>query len=343
MRSRVRRAVARFTAIAGCVAALAGVASAQTPEEFYRGKTINIFIGFSSGGGYDIYARALARHLGRRIPGSPNIVPQNMPGAGSQKAMEYVLNVAPKDGLSMATFGRSLVLAPLLEGAKFDPTRLSWVGSITGDSVTCIAWHGSGVKKWEDMRTTQFTAGGLGKGSDPEMFPLIVKNLFGLNVKLVSGYPGTNDVMIAMERGEVDGMCGYSYSTLRASHKAWVDDKKVVILAQGGLTRNKHMPDVPMMLDLTTSERQKQTLTLLLATQPMARPFAMPPGTPQDRLDAIRAAFMATMTDTEFVKETQATGLDVEPMAGAEIAAILQQVFAMPADIIADARRAVGN
>ena len=331
------------TTLALAAAAAAPEARAQSAEEFYRGRTVNIVVGFTAGGGYDIYARALARHMGRNVPGNPVIVVQNMPGAGSQKALEYVLTVAPKDGLTIGTFGRTMPFAPLIDGAKFDASRLEWVGSISSDTTTCIAWHASGFKSWDDLKTRQFTVGGLGKGSDPEMFALIVRNLFALNVKLITGYPGTNDVIIAMERGEVDGICGYSYSTLRASRKQWIDDNKVTILAQGALVRDKALPDVPMMLDLTTTERQKETLTLLLAAQAMARPFAMPPGTPNERLDAMRAGFMATMQDAEFIKEARTVGIDIDPMPGADVAQLMKKIYAMPADVIADAARAVRN
>ena len=322
----------------------AGPAVAQGPEAFYRGKTINIVIGYSVGGGYDIYARVLGRHFGRHIPGNPSVVAQNMPGAGSQKALEYILSHAPKDGLVIGTFGRTLPIAPMIENAKYDPSRLEWIGSISTDTSTCIAWHASPVKSWDDMKTKQFTVGGLGKGSDPEMFATLVKVMFGLNVKLVSGYPGTNDVALAMERGEVDGMCGFSYSSLRAARKNWLDENKVNILVQAALSRDAAVPaHVPMLLDKTTSKSQRQALELILAPQAAARPFAAPPGTPADRVEALRKAFMSTMADPEFVKDAKTSGLDVDPIAGDKIAELYRKIYATPADVVAEARRAVGN
>jgi tripartite-type tricarboxylate transporter receptor subunit TctC len=323
-----------------CAAPLA----AQTPEAFYRGKSVSLVIGYSVGGGYDIYARVLARHLGRYVPGNPAIVPQNMPGAGSQKSLEYILNFAPKDGLAIATFSRTLPINPLIDNAKYDPRRLEWIGSIATDSTTCIAWHQSGVRTWDDMKTKQFTVGGLGRGSDPEMFAVLMKEMFALNVKLVSGYPGTNDVMLAMERGEVQGMCGYSYSSLRASRKAWLDEGKVHILMQAALTRDPAIPaGVPMLLDKTTNEKQRQALQMILAPQAVARPFAMPPGTPTDRVEAMRKAFMATMTDAEFVKDAKTAGIDIDPISGDRIADLYARIYDTPADVIAEARRAIGN
>lgn len=318
--------------------------TAQTPEAFYRGKTVSMIIGYSPGGGYDIYARALARHMGRNIPGNPSVVAQNMPGAGSQKSLEYLLTLAPKDGTAIGTFGRTLPIAPLIEGAKYDPTRLEWIGSISTDTSTCVAWHTSGFKSWDDLRSRQFTVGGLGKGSDPEMFATILKVMFGLNIKLVSGYPGTNDVALAVERGELDGMCGFSFSSLRASRRNWLDEKKVAILVQAALTRDPSVPpEVPMMLDKTTSPEQREALSLILAPQAVARPFAMPPGTPADRIAAMRDAFMATMKDPEFVKEAKTAGLDIDPMSGAQIAELYRKVYASPQAVIAAAKKGVGN
>ncbi len=318
-------------------------AGAQTPEAFYAGKTVNLIVGYSVGGGYDIYGRALARHIGRHIPGTPAVVVQNMPGAGSQKSLEYLLTVATKDGLTMGTFSRTLAIAPLIEGAKYDPTRLEWIGSISTDASTCVAWHASPVKTWEDLKTKPFTVGGLGKASDPDMYATILRVMFGLNVKLVSGYPGTNDVALAMERGEVEGMCGFSYSSLRASRKNWLDERKATILVQAALKPDPAIPEVPMLLDKTATIEQRQALSLILAPQHVARPFAMPPGTPADRLQAVRSAFLATMTDPEFVKEAKTAGLDIDPMPGLAIAELYKKIYATPPSVIADARRAAGN
>lgn len=318
--------------------------SAQSPEAFYRGKNVALVIGFSAGGGYDIYARALSRHLGRHVPGNPSIVAQNMPGAGSQKALEYLLNHAPKDGLTIGTFGRSLAIAPLIEKAKYDPRRLEWLGSISSDASTCIAWHQSGIKTWGDLKTKQLTVGGLGRGSDPETYAVLLREMFKLNIKLVSGYPGTNDVILAMERGEVQGICGYSFSTLMASRKFWFDEGKVNILVQAALAKDPEIPaSVPLLLDLATDESQKLALQLILTPQTIARPFAMPPGTVADRVTAMRRAFMATMTDPEFLKDTKSARLEVDPTSGEGIAELYAKVYETPPSIIAIARRSIGN
>jgi tripartite-type tricarboxylate transporter receptor subunit TctC len=326
----------------GVLAIAPGIGNAAGVEDFYKGKTVNVVIGYSVGGGYDLYGRAVAKHIGKHIPGNPTVVPQNMPGAGSLKAVEYLYGVAPKDGSVIGTFGRSLPLAPLFEGAKFDANKLEWIGSVTHDTSLCLAWHESRIKKWDDLKTGEFTAGGEGKGSDPDQFAILLKNLFGFPIKLVSGYPGTAEITLAMERRELDGLCGISLSTLRARHKHWIDDKKVTILVQAALEKNPALPDVPMLLDFATSDTQKQVLRLILSAQSMARPFAMPPGTPSDRVDAIRQAFTATLADKEFLADAEKARMDVNPASGAEISALIREAYGTPAETVKEAIRAAG-
>jgi tripartite-type tricarboxylate transporter receptor subunit TctC len=333
--------------MAGLVLASTNHAAAQTApasDEFYRGKNLSIIIGYSVGGGYDIYARMLARHMGKHIPGRPTLVPQNMPGAGSLKSLEYLLRVAPKDGLTVGTFGRTLPLSPLLEDAKYDATALEWVGSITSDTSTCLAWHTTGIKSLKDLETKKFTGGGLGKGSDPDIFTSVLRNLFGLtNVRLVSGYPGTKDLVIALERGEIDGICGYTYSTIRTSHKAWLDDKKLVFMAQIGVSRDPELADVPLLSELGRTPQERQALELISVSQQIARPFAMPPGTDKGRVETLRKAFDATMKDADFLAEAKAARLEVKPFSGAQIAELIAKAYATPKEIVAEARRAIGN
>jgi tripartite-type tricarboxylate transporter receptor subunit TctC len=326
----------------GLIAVAGPQARAAGPEDFYRGKTVSMIIGYSVGGGYDLYARALAKYLGKYIPGSPAVIAQNMPGAGSLKAVEYLYGVAAKDGTVLGTFGRALPLSPLLEGATFDASKLEWIGSITHDTSLCIAWHGSKFKTWDDLKANEFTAGGEGKGSDPDQFAVLLKNLFQLKIKLVSGYPGTAEITLAVERGELDGLCGISLSTLQARHQDWIDTKKVNILVQAALEKNPGLPNVPLLLDLATSETQKQILRLILSAQSMARPFAMPPGTPPDRVEAMRGAFMAALRDKEFLAEAAKARLEVNPKSGAEIAALIRDVYATPVDTVKEAIRAAG-
>lgn len=318
-----------------------GLGDARAQENYYKGRTINMVIGYSVGGGYDLYARLLARHLGRFIPGNPTVIPQNMPGAGSLKAVEYLIQVAPKDGTVIGTFGRTIPLAPLLEGATFDPQRLAWIGSITSDTSVCITSSEAGVKSWADLKTREYTAAGEGKGADPDVFANIIRNIFGYKVKLVTGYPGTAEMMLATLRGEVDGFCGISYSTLRARHQDLLQQKKLNIIVQAALKKDPMLPDVPLMIDLGSDDAQRQALRLLLAAQTMARPFAMPAGTPQDRVDMIRKAFDQTMKDPAFKEDADKAALDIDPLDGAQLADLLKQLYATPVSVVEQAKTVI--
>ena len=318
--------------------------AADDVASFYKGRTINVVIGTSAGGGYDLYARVLAEHMAQHIPGNPTLVPQNMPGAGTLRAMLYLYTVAPKDGTVIGTFSRSMPLSPVLglPGARFDATKLTWLGSVAKDTTACISWKSSPVKNWADMQKTEYKAGGEGRGADPDVYATVLKNTLGANVKLVTGYPGTADITLAMERGELDGLCGISYSTILSTHPDWLHDKKVNILVQGALEPDPLLPGVPFMPDLAASPAAKQVLQLLLAPQAMARPFAAPPGIPADRARALQAAFDATMKDPAFLADAKKLDLDVNPMSGDQLATLLKTLYATPKDVARQAAVASG-
>jgi tripartite-type tricarboxylate transporter receptor subunit TctC len=318
-------------------------AGAQSVADFYRGRTITLAIGFSAGGGYDLYARLLARHLGKHIPGEPGIVAQNREGAGSERALLYLYNAAPKDGSVIGTFSRSMAVAPLLARAPFDARNLSWLGSISSDVSVCMTWHTSPVKTFPDMLEKPFTMGGLGKEADPDIFALMLRNVFGAKLKLVSGYPGTNDATLAMERREVDGVCGISWSTAKARHIDWIKTRQVNMPVQLGLRKEADLPDVPAVIDLVKDDEQKQMVRLILAGQAMARPYAAPPGIPDDRRNALIAAFAATMKDPEFLADAEKMQADVSPVTAAEIDRLLAEVYATPKPVVAKAAKAIAN
>ena len=323
---------------------MAPAAFAQSPiEEFYKGKTVNVIIGYSPGGGYDIYARLLARHMGKHIPGKPTLVPQNMPGAGSLKAISYLYSVAPKDGTAFGTFARGMPIYPLLYGGNFDGRKLGYIGSITTDTSTCISWHTSPVKTWADVVSKEFKVGGQGKGSDPDLFATLLKTEFNPKVHLISGYPGTADITLAMQRGEVDGLCGISYSTLKSAHAAWLKNKEINVLVQAAAERDPALPNVPMLLDVAKDPRQHQIVRLAVAPQAMARPFAAPPDLPADRLAALRDAFDKTMKDPEFLAEAEKINVDVNPLRGAEIEKVVNELYDTPKDVVDAAARATGG
>jgi tripartite-type tricarboxylate transporter receptor subunit TctC len=320
-----------------------GPARAAGVEDFYRGRTVTVVIGFSAGGGYDLYARLLSRHLGRHIPGEPNVVPQNREGAGSQRATLFLYNAAPKDGTVIGTFSRSMAVAPLLDNAPFDATRLSWLGSISRDVSVCMTWHTSPIRTFDDMSAKPFTMGGLAKEADPDIFANVLRNVFGAKLKLVSGYPGTNDATLAMERGEVNGVCGISWSTVKARHMDWLKAGQVNLPVQFGLSREADIPDVPAVIDLVKGDEQTKMLRLILAGQAMARPYAAPPGIPQDRREALVAAFAATLRDPAFLADARKLQVDIEPVTAAEIDLLLAEIYATPKDIIAKAAKAIAN
>ena len=331
-------------ATAGLVLAvlLAPPARAQSVEEFYKGKTINLLIGFSVGGGYDFYARHLARFMGKHIPGKPTIVPQNMAGAGSLRAASFLFSAAPKDGTAIGTFARTTGINPLLEsGATFDGTKFAWIGSVTNDVSTCVTWHTSAIKTWNDFLEKPSTLGGQGPSSDPDIFANLYKNLFGAKVKLVAGYPGTNEITLAVERGEVEGLCGMSWSTLKTRHAQWMKDKKINIIVQAAFKKEPEMGDVPLIVDLTKDPDKLQILKIFLAAQEMARPFAAPPGIPEDRKAALIAAFDTTMKDPEFLAEAKKLDLDINPVSGKAIDKLLAELYATPKDVLVKAGQAV--
>jgi tripartite-type tricarboxylate transporter receptor subunit TctC len=334
----MRHAVTRIAASAIVALSLATPARAQTAEEFYRGRTITILVGFTAGGGYDLYARLLGRHIGKHIPGNPTVVVQNMPGAGSMKATQYVYGVAAKDGLTLATVSRGMVTEPLLNGANFDPVKLTWLGTITSETSVCATWKTSLVKNWDDMFAREFSLGGSAVGADPDTFALIMRNVFGAKVKLVTGYPGGNDINLAMERQEVDGRCGWSWTSLK-SQKNWLP--QINVLVQFNLEKNADLPDVPVALERAKDDEQRQVLRLLIAGQYVGRPFFTSPDIPAERKAALRAAFDATMKDPQFLADAAKLDLEVSPIGAATIDAFLAELYRTPKDVVGKAVAAI--
>ena len=332
-----------------CPAALVGAlcvsftaAHAQSVEDFYKNKSISLVVGFSVGGGYDLYARHLARHMGKHIPGKPSIVPQNMAGAGSLRAANFIYTAAPKDGTAFGTFSRTTGINPLLEsGATFDGTKFTWLGSVTDDTSLCITWHTSPVKTWKDFVEKPVTLGGQGPSSEPDIFARLYKNVFGAPIKLVAGYPGTNEIMLAMERGEVDGLCGLSWSTIKGRHAAWLKDQKINLLVQAAFKKEPEIGDVPLVMEQTQDAEKLQVLKLILAAQEMARPFAAPPGIPDDRKAALIAAFDATMKDPDFLAEAKRLNMDVAPVSAAALDRLLAELYATPKNVVKQASEAI--
>jgi tripartite-type tricarboxylate transporter receptor subunit TctC len=327
------------------LAALMQQASGQNAADFYRGKTVTLIVGYSSGGGYDTYTRILARHLGKHIPGSPAIVVQNMPGAGSLKMANYLYNVAPKDGTVLGTFSRGMAMEPLIGGqnVQFDATKFTWLGSGTNETSVFVVWHTAPVKTWDDLLTKEFTVGGEGSGSDPDIYAHLLKNAFGAKLKLISGYPGTAELALAIERGEIDSRASWSWTSLKALKPNWIAEKKVNFPVQLNLTRGPELQEVPLVTEYARSEAQRQMLKLILSRQEMARPYAAPPGIPDDRKAALRKAFDDTWADPELLAEMKSRGQEVNPVSGPALDRLIAELYATPKDVVAETRKAIGN
>ncbi len=325
-----------FASAAALFLAAQAQAQAQSPADFYKGRTVDLYVGYSVGGGYDLYARVLARHMGHHIPGNPTIVVKNMEGAGSLRLANWLYRVGAKDGSVIATIGRGTGFDPLLghQSAQFDATKFTWIGSGNHEVSVCVAYAGSsGVTTFADLRTREMTVGGTGASSDTDQFPRVLNGVLGTRMKIVSGYPGGNDVVLAMERGEVQGRCGWSWSSVKSTHGAMITEKKLIVLLQLSLQKHPELPDVPLVVDLAKTDEERQILRLIFARQVMGRPFLAPPGIPADRADALRKAFMETMTDPEFVAEAERAQLEVNPVAGEDLQKLVAEIYRTPPEV----------
>ena len=319
------------------------VARAQAGSDFYKGKTIELYIGYSVGGGYDIYARALARHMGRHLPGNPTLVPKNMEGAGSLRLANWLYKVAPKDGTAFGIIGRGIAFDPLLggKGAQFKATDFGWIGSANDEVSVCAAWGTSGITRFEDLYTRELIVGGTGATADTDYFPKIVNGVLGTKMRVVSGYPGGNDITLAMQRGEVHGRCGWSWSSIKTNHPTWVKDGTLRLLVQLSLEKHEDLPNVPVIMEKVKDDEQRAILRLVFARQVMGRPFLAPPGVPAERLALLRRAFMETMKDKEFLAEADKMKLEITPVSGEKVQALVAEVYNTPAQLVQKAVEAV--
>jgi tripartite-type tricarboxylate transporter receptor subunit TctC len=309
------------------ILALATPATAQTVEQFYKGRTVNLIVGFNPGGAYDPYARSVARHL-------PNIVVKNMQGAGSVFAANHLYNVSPKDGSELGLIAGSAALEPLFAArpTQFDGQKFTWIGSANDEPGVCFAWHTAGFEGAQDLFDKELVLGTSGTSNLD--FPLTLNAVLGTKMKLVRGYNGTSAIMLAMERGETQGMCGMVYAALQAAHPDWLRDRKVRTLMQIGLDRNAKLGDVPFVMDFAKSEDDKRVLRLLVGWTIMGRPYLAPPGIPEDRKAALRRAFDATMSDPAFLEEVARQRLDVAAIGGEAIDRFLQEAYATPKPLV---------
>src|SRR5262245_23741648 len=327
------RSIRKGCAFGATIALLAllpvSIASAQNPADFYKGKAIDLYINVSVGGGYDLYARMLARHLGKHIPGNPTILPKNMEGGGGMRLANWLYNIGPKDGTAFGAVARAMAFEPLLgnKGAQYDGRRFNYIGSANDEVSVCLAWHTSGVKTFEDAQKTQLVVGSGGIADDTYQYPAILNNMFGAKFKMVPGYPGGNDINLAVERGEVQGRCSIPWSTVKATRKFWIDEKKVNLLMQYSLGKHADLPDVPLVMDLAKTDEQRTILKLIFSRQVMGRPFTAPPEVPKERVAALRKAFMDTMADKDFLAEAEKAKFEITPVSGERIEELVLEVY----------------
>jgi tripartite-type tricarboxylate transporter receptor subunit TctC len=319
--------------------AMAGVsqsAIADPVSDFYRGKTVTIYAGTSVGGGYDTYARALARFIGRHIPGQPAVVAGNMPGGTGLKLANWLATVAPKDGTVLALLGRGIPSHRLLggSGAVFDPTKLNWIGSMNDESSVCVMSARSGVTRFEDLMTRDVFVGSQGGVADSHVYATFLKNLFKARIKIVAGYPGTAETVIAMERGEIDGMCGWAWTSLKLQRPDWVKQRSVNIVLQLALSRNPDLPDVPMVGDLAKGPQQQSQVRLVFSRQTTGRPVAAADGVPAERIAALRRAFDDTLRDQGFRQLAETAKIDINPVSGTMVQELVGSMLATPRDTV---------
>ncbi len=315
-------------------------ASAQSVAQFYRGKIVTIFVGFGTGGGYDGYAQLLARHMGRHIPGEPNLIVKHMAGAGSMLMTNYLYNVAPRDGTAFGIMASNVAFSPLIGSAeeksavKFEAAKLGWLGSLEKFTPLGLAWHNTGIRTLDDVKKREMRFGSSGPSSGGEIYAQLLNEMLGTKLKSIRGYRGSNDITLAIERGEVDGFIGWCWTCMKAEKPQYLANKLVNVFVQLGLDPEPEMAGIPAALDLITDPRDHQAARLILTNLAMSRPFATPPDVPAERLAALRDAFNAVTTDPEFLSEAKRTGRDISLYKGPEIDRLLKETYSLSADIV---------
>ena len=333
---------------AGILAA-AFVATAAAPvaaADFYAGKTIDFFIGASPGGGYDVYARALAQHIANHIPGKPQIIPKNMPGAGRGKAAAYMEKLAAKDGTALAAVFPGALMEPLLGDrakAQYDPPKFQYIGSADSGTRICAIWHTSPTKTFEDAMKRKTVLGASQAGGSSRDYGYMHNHLNGTKFDVVSGYKGSRGIMLSVERGETEGMCGYDWSSLRTQHPDWLRDKKITPIIQVALEPHEELTKmgVPTIWKFIKNEADKKAAELIVTQQVFGRPYFVPAGVPVDRVKILRDAFDATMKDPAFLADAKKRRLDIEPTGGAKLQKMIENVYAAPASVVAHAKAAI--
>lgn len=339
----------KFTGLCAAGALLAAMggtaAHADSVADFYKNHRVTMYIGYSAGGGYDRYARTIARHMGDHIPGHPQFISKNATGAGSMRLANEIYNVLPQDGTAIATVSRGIP-AEKMQGnplAHYNPRKFNWIGSANNETSTCVVWHTTKIKTLQDFLNDKILVGGTGPSADTDVFPRVLNNVIGTKLKVVTGYPGGNDINLAMERGEVQGRCGWSWSSVKATRPKWLKENKIRVLLAMSVKRNPELKDVPFVMDLAKTDRDRKILQVIFGRQAIGRPFVAGPKVPADRVKALRVAFMATMKDPKFLKDAHQAKLEINPISGEEAQKVVDDMFNNPPALIAAANAAATN
>lgn len=314
-------------------------ANADPIADFYRGKTVDMLVGYQAGGGYDIYARAVARHIGKQIPGQPAVIVKNMDGAGGLRVANFVFQSASKDGSVIASTGRGAAFDPLFGNklAQFDGRRFGWIGSANSEVSICVSIKGSGVDKFEDLYDRELIIAGTGAANDTDQIPKVINGLLNTRFRLATGYPTGAGLQHSMERRETFGRCGWSWSSIKATHPQWVTDGTINLLVQVALQKHSELPHVPLITDFAKTPEQREVLKTIFASQVLGRPFFTTPDVPMERLAALRRAFDAAMVDKEFLAEAEKLKLEVTPVDGVTVETLVNEIYRSPTDIVSKA------
>lgn len=320
---------AALLALVASVIATSSVGAETSVANFYRNKNIDVYIGFSVGGVYDINARLLSRFIGRYIPGNPTLVPRQMTGAASLTLANWLYQAAPKDGSAMGTFARGIAFNPLIgqPAGAIEATKFNWLGSTNDEVSICAARRESGVTRFEQMFERELVVGSTGGSGDDDQLPRLVNGVLGTRFRIVRGFPGGNEIKLAMLRGEVSGRCGWSWSSVKATEAEWLREGSISILVQLSLRRHPNLPDTPLITDYAKTDEGRQIFKVALARQVMAWPFAAPPGTPVERVAALRQAFDETLRDREYLAEAEKLNLEITPVPGERIQSLIADVY----------------
>src|SRR5262247_3956506 len=330
---RMRTAIPPLLALCALIATCAPQAKADAVADFYKGRTVTVVVSSSAAGGYDTLARAVARHMGRHIPGNPVFVVRNMPGAGGMTATNFIYNNADKDGSVIGLVQNNTPFEPLFgtKEARYDPVKFNWLGSPSSETAMVLIWHTVPVNSVADLKAREVAVGVSGANSTPAFFTRLLNATLGTKMKPINGYPGQNDVLLAMERRELDGHPSAFFSSVRSTRPTWLREKTAKAILQYGPEKLAELPDVPFAPDLVTSDEDKLTMQAAFAPLALGRPFLIPPGVPAERVAALRAAFAATMADAEFLAEGERMGLGLNaPRTGAQIQEVMERAYQSP-------------